>query len=366
MREFRNFFRPRPEAKAEQAAEGEGLGGYIPKAEVLKAKFDKKFTRENKETTEAIYTQAKRVDRLLFGTMFPFMGSGGFGRKGSAMSVEGRTAIRETQPIRDQLASRFGKVAVRLQSQIKEIETSVPADLLARADEVSARPLPRFDSIDQYESYIESSAADVMRALSTLVIAKGTGDGTALSISQDDPVTTIRSFYISYKIDREFWEAFAATARTTDKEVISNGMFEQREQVEKLVVSGITAPFERAFSPGGRAEFEVGFDNSAFGRNDSLDVFGNKTVDAAPEGFADSKGYFAELGMTLEEVKQMGGNKEKDFQKEIKSSYYKQAKIYFPDANRGDPAALERMKKINLAYEVLSDREKRARYLTEK
>ena len=69
--EFRNFFRSKFDAKAEKAAEGEGLKGYIKTAEALKTKFDEKFTPENKEATETIYTQAKRIDRLLHGTMFP-------------------------------------------------------------------------------------------------------------------------------------------------------------------------------------------------------------------------------------------------------------------------------------------------------
>jgi DnaJ-class molecular chaperone len=49
-------------------------------------------------------------------------------------------------------------------------------------------------------------------------------------------------------------------------------------------------------------------------------------------------------------------------QQEIKEAYRKLAFQYHPDRNRGNPAALERMKKINEAYAVLSDPQKRKRY----
>ena len=47
---------------------------------------------------------------------------------------------------------------------------------------------------------------------------------------------------------------------------------------------------------------------------------------------------------------------------EIKKSYRKLAKQYHPDLNPGDKAAEARFKEVNEAYEILSDKEKRARY----
>lgn len=47
---------------------------------------------------------------------------------------------------------------------------------------------------------------------------------------------------------------------------------------------------------------------------------------------------------------------------EIKKAYRKLTRQYHPDANKGDPAAEEKYKEINEAYEVLGDPEKRAQY----
>lgn len=47
---------------------------------------------------------------------------------------------------------------------------------------------------------------------------------------------------------------------------------------------------------------------------------------------------------------------------ELKKAYRRLARQYHPDANRDDPAAAEKFKEVNEAYEVLSNPEKRARY----
>lgn len=47
---------------------------------------------------------------------------------------------------------------------------------------------------------------------------------------------------------------------------------------------------------------------------------------------------------------------------EIKRAYRKLARSYHPDTNPGDTAAEERFKEVQAAYDVLGDREKRARY----
>ena len=48
--------------------------------------------------------------------------------------------------------------------------------------------------------------------------------------------------------------------------------------------------------------------------------------------------------------------------KQIKQAYRKMARKYHPDVNSGDKAAEDKFKKVNEAYEVLSDPEKRKKY----
>ena len=49
-------------------------------------------------------------------------------------------------------------------------------------------------------------------------------------------------------------------------------------------------------------------------------------------------------------------------EEEIKKAYKKMARKYHPDLNPGDKDAEEKFKEVNEAYEVLSDKDKRARY----
>src|SRR6059036_2376068 len=64
----------------------------------------------------------------------------------------------------------------------------------------------------------------------------------------------------------------------------------------------------------------------------------------------DSRGYYAILG----------ASQDANFQ-EIKKSYRKLAKKYHPDRNKS-PHAEETIKKINEAFEILSDKRKRKQY----
>ncbi len=56
------------------------------------------------------------------------------------------------------------------------------------------------------------------------------------------------------------------------------------------------------------------------------------------------------------------GVKREASEREIKQTYRKLARRYHPDVNPGDKTAESKFKEINEAYEVLSDKEKRAKY----
>ena len=47
---------------------------------------------------------------------------------------------------------------------------------------------------------------------------------------------------------------------------------------------------------------------------------------------------------------------------ELKKAFRKLAKQYHPDLHPGDKACEEKFKEVNEAYEVLSDKDRRARY----
>src|SRR3954447_20293922 len=74
------------------------------------------------------------------------------------------------------------------------------------------------------------------------------------------------------------------------------------------------------------------------------------TVLAAQREWFD-KDYYAALGVAP------GAS-----EKELSRAYKKLAKEHHPDANAGSPAAEERFKEVNAAYDVLGDAEKRKEY----
>ena len=66
---------------------------------------------------------------------------------------------------------------------------------------------------------------------------------------------------------------------------------------------------------------------------------------------ADKRDYYEVLGV------QKGASED-----EIKKSYRRLARKYHPDLNKDNPEAADKFKEVNEAYEVLSDKDKRAKY----
>nr|WP_297172789.1 molecular chaperone DnaJ [uncultured Agathobaculum sp.] len=66
---------------------------------------------------------------------------------------------------------------------------------------------------------------------------------------------------------------------------------------------------------------------------------------------ADKRDYYEVLGV------QKGASED-----EIRKSYRRLARKYHPDLNKNNPEAADKFKEVNEAYEVLSDKDKRARY----
>jgi len=56
------------------------------------------------------------------------------------------------------------------------------------------------------------------------------------------------------------------------------------------------------------------------------------------------------------------GVQKTDSEAAIRSAYRKLAKRHHPDVNPGKPEAAEKFKEISAAYDILSDKEKRARF----
>jgi len=68
------------------------------------------------------------------------------------------------------------------------------------------------------------------------------------------------------------------------------------------------------------------------------------------------------ISVPMKDPYEVLGVQKTDSDAAIRSAYRKLAKRYHPDVNPGKPEAAERFKEISAAYDLLGDKEKRARY----
>lgn len=76
------------------------------------------------------------------------------------------------------------------------------------------------------------------------------------------------------------------------------------------------------------------------------------------------RGFHATLRPLNEDLYELLGVPRDASASDIKKAYYKQAKKYHPDTNKGDPAAAKKFAAVTEAYEVLTDEPKRQAYDT--
>lgn len=96
-----------------------------------------------------------------------------------------------------------------------------------------------------------------------------------------------------------------------------------------------------------------GVTNSSSSSNSSghFDVAGTRSFHATTRAFAARRDLYEVLGASRDDDKNA-----------IKKKYFKLAKEYHPDSNKGDDSAKEKFHEISAAYEVLSDEDKRSLY----
>lgn len=90
--------------------------------------------------------------------------------------------------------------------------------------------------------------------------------------------------------------------------------------------------------------------------------FSGPTDDTTVPDFADPKGYFAELGISPKDVE---GKSELEIKELLRAKYYELVKTYHPDLNPNN-ADIERLKRITVAYGILSKPEQRTAYMRQR